>query len=223
MSDATIPNRCRLVLVAFPDSDASAAAAKIKDAVAGGDVASVILAPGGASEKDFQTFCELAVPVIQSANAAAMVVDSSQIAGRAKADGVHVLGDASDLKQAVDKLSPRLIVGSAASNSRHDALEKGEQRPDYVFFGKFDGDTHPDAHPKNLEFGEWWASMIEIPCIVMGGYLPESVGEIARTGAEFAALSAAVFGEGRVPREQVARANLFLDAVGEFQGADHAG
>nr|WP_272212071.1 thiamine phosphate synthase [Marinicella sp. W31]MDC2877968.1 thiamine phosphate synthase [Marinicella sp. W31] len=69
----------------------------------------------------------------------------------------------------------------------------GELNPDYVFFGKLDGDTHPHAHPKNLELGEWWASMVEIPSIVMSGSEPASVIEAALTWAEFVAVGKAVF------------------------------
>lgn len=222
MTDAAIPNRCRLVLIAFPGAEPAHSLAQISEALGGGDVASVVLARGAAAEKDYQSFCERAVPVIQAAGAAALVVDSTQIAGRAKADGIHVTGSVSDVKDAVHLLSPRLIVGAASSGTRDDALDKGELRPDYIFFGKLDGDTHPDAHPKNLELGEWWAAIIELPCIVMGGYLPESVRSISKSGAEFAALSAAVFGEGRDPRGQVMAANALLDEAGEFEAAANA-
>ena len=197
-------------------------ASVLEDALAGGDVASVILYKSDAADRDFQTLCEKCVPIIQAAGAAALIADSSQIAGRAKADGMHVTGSAADLKDAVNAFSPRLIVGAGAKPTRDDALDKGEQRPDYVFFGKLDGDTHPDAHPKNVELGEWWASMIELPCIVMGGYLTESVKPVAASGAEFVAMSAAVFGEGRSPKDEVAKINMLLDEAGEFEEATHA-
>ncbi len=222
MSDTEIPNRCRLVLISFPSSNVAKSVAALSNALSGGDVASVILARGEYSEKDYQTFCEKAVPVVQAADAAAMVVDNSQVAGRAKADGIHITGSIADVKDVVNAFSPRLIVGASSNASRDDALDKGELRPDYVFFGKLDGDTHPESHPKNIELGEWWASMIELPCIVMGGYLPDSVTAIAKSGAEFVALSAAIFGEGRVPSEQVAAANAFLDEVGDFAEAADA-
>jgi thiamine-phosphate pyrophosphorylase len=216
------PNRCRLVLTLSPGASPDKMAAALTEALVGGDVASVILFAAGVSERDFQGFCEKCVPLIQKAGAAALIADNSQIAGRTKADGVHITGSITDLKDAMNALSPRLIVGAGAKLSRDDALDKGELRPDYVFFGRLDGDTHPEAHPKNVEMGEWWASMIELPCIVMGGYLAESVTAIAESGAEFAAMSAALFGEGRSPKDEVAKINTLLDEVGEFQEAAHA-
>lgn len=211
-------NRCRLVLVVEP----SISVTEIGKALKGGDVASVILHRGSNAEKDFQIWCETVTPIIQSAGAAALVADSTQIASRAKADGVHVTGPVAAVKEAVEKLAPRLIVGAGCNGTRDDALDKGEQRPDYVFFGKLDGDTQPDAHPKNLELGEWWAQVIELPCILMGGYALESIAAIAETGAEFAALSAAIFGEGRDPQEQVAKVNALLEEKGVFAEAANA-
>jgi thiamine-phosphate pyrophosphorylase len=211
-------NRCRLVLVAEP----SIPVTTISKALKGGDVASVILYRGAANEKDFQTWCETVTPVIQSSGAAALVADSTKVAARAKADGVHMSGSITVLKDAVEKLTPRLIVGAGTNGTRDDALDKGELRPDYMFFGKLDGDTHPQAHPKNIEMGEWWAAVIELPCIVMGGYDVESVSVIAELGVEFVALSAAIFGEGRDALEQVAKVNALLDEAGEFAEAADA-
>jgi thiamine-phosphate pyrophosphorylase len=222
LQDDIAPNRCRLVLTLSPGAAPEQMVQRLSDALSGGDAASVILFAGGASEREFQAFCERCVPLIQAAGAAALIAGATQIAGRTKADGVHVTGSAADLKDAVNALSPRLIVGAGAKPSRDDALDKGELRPDYVFFGKLDGDTHPEPHPKNLELGQWWASMIELPCIVMGGYLPESVTAIAASGAEFAAMSAAVFGEGRSPKDEVAKINALLDEAGEFEEAAYA-
>jgi thiamine-phosphate pyrophosphorylase len=213
----TPASRCRLVLIAEP----SVSVTQLGRALKGGDVASVILYRADAGEREFQTWCETVTPVIQSAGAAVLVADNTQIAARAKADGVHVGGTVAAVREAVEKLTPRLIVGAACNGTRDDALDKGEHRPDYMFFGKLDGDTHPDAHPKNVELGAWWAEVIELPCVVMGGYAVESVEAIARSGAEFVALSAAVFGEGRDPQEQVAAVNAILEEAGLFaEGAD---
>jgi thiamine-phosphate pyrophosphorylase len=53
--------------------------------------------------------------------------------------------------------------------------------------------------------------MIELPCIVMAGNEIASIEAVAATGAEFVALSSAVFAEGADPARQVAAANALLD------------
>jgi thiamine-phosphate pyrophosphorylase len=205
-------NRCRLVLIASPAGEVPATVEAIAKALKGGDVASVLLAAFGATEEKFRDWAADAVPVIQAAGAAAVIVDDTQAAGRAKADGVHISGGKDVLADAVRKFQPRWIVGTGVASSRHDALELGEERPDYFFAGKLEGDAQPEPNPKALDLAEWWAAMIEIPCIVMAGYAPESVVLAAKAGAEFVAVNAAVFGGGRDPEAAVAEINALLDA-----------
>jgi thiamine-phosphate pyrophosphorylase len=53
--------------------------------------------------------------------------------------------------------------------------------------------------------------VIQIPCIVLAGSDIASVEPVAVTGAEFVALSSAVFADGVDPKIAVARANALLD------------
>jgi thiamine-phosphate pyrophosphorylase len=208
---ALLPNRCRLVLVVSPGGEVPATLAALAAALSGGDIASVILARFDATEDAFRDFVTEAVPLIQGAGAAAVVAGDTQAAGRAKADGVHIAGRREALGDAVRKYQPKWIVGAEVRSSRHDALELGEERPDYLFVGRLDGDTHPDPDPKALELAEWWAQMVEIPCIAMAGYTAESIAAAAATGADFVAVSAAVFGQGRDPKAATESLNAILD------------
>jgi thiamine-phosphate pyrophosphorylase len=61
--------------------------------------------------------------------------------------------------------------------------------------------------------------MVALPCIVLGGSELSSVVEVAHTGADVVALSAAVFAEGVEPAAAVAQANALLDAdAPRFEG-----
>jgi thiamine-phosphate pyrophosphorylase len=204
-------NRCRLVLIVPDMADASEQATIVADALRGGDVASVIIPQYGLDDGTFQKHAEKLVPVVQAAGAAALIAGDTRVAGRAKADGLHVTGSPSELEEAIEKFVPKLIVGGGNATDRHHALEVGELRPDYVFFGKLDGDIKPEAHPKNVALGEWWASMIEIPCIVMGGTDPASVLDVAAAGVEFVALRLAVFSDPAAAPSIVAQVNALLD------------
>ncbi len=215
MSDQPPPNRCRLVLIAPPMLDA----ARLADALAGGDVASLILPAHGLDEAAFQAAAEALVPVAQQAGAAAVVAGDTRIAGRVGADGVHLEVAKAELADAIARLQPKMLVGAGGIKTRDDALELGELRPDYVFFGRFGYDNTPEPHPRNVGLAAWWASMVEIPCILLGGTSLASVEEAALTRAEFVALSAAIFGEGLDPRRQVAEANALLDQKAPRFGA----
>ena len=73
------------------------------------------------------------------------------------------------LADVIDRMQDKMMVGAGGAKTRDDALELGEARPDYLFFGRFGYDNTPDPHPRNLTLGRWWAEMIEIPCIVLAG------------------------------------------------------
>lgn len=209
MSD--IKKRCRLVLILSEGDDIAPRVAMLEGALKGGDVASVILPQYGLDDGTYQKHAEALVPVVQEAGAAALLAGDTRVAGRVQADGIHVTGPIAELTEAVEKFTPKLIVGAGNATDRHHALEVGEAQPDYIFFGRIGGDIKPEAHPKNLALGEWWASMVEIPCIVLGGSDPQSALEVAETGAEFVALGAAVFADPAQAAHVVAAVNALLD------------
>lgn len=204
-------NRCRLVLIVPDIADADEQAKIVGDALKGGDVASVIVPQYALNDSEFQKHAEKLVPIIQDAGAAALLAGDSRVVGRTKADGLHLTGPASEISEAIEKYADKLIVGGGNAADRHHALEIGEQRPDYIFFGKLEGDIKPEAHPKNVALGEWWASMIAIPCIVMGGTDPASALVVADSGAEFVALRLAVFADPARAPSIVAEVNALLD------------
>ncbi|TIX11689.1 MAG: hypothetical protein E5V46_16365, partial [Mesorhizobium sp.] len=105
------------------------------------------------------------------------------------ADGIHVEVSSQELAETIEHFQGRMMVGVGGAKTRDDALALGEARPDYIFFGRFGYDNKPEPHPRNLSLGQWWAEMIQIPCIVMAGSDLASVEAVAATGAEFVALS----------------------------------
>jgi thiamine-phosphate pyrophosphorylase len=215
MNQTTPPNRCRIVLIAPP----GIAAAPVLAALDGGDVASLILPQYDMDEASFQALAEKIVPAAQAGGIAVIIAGDTRIAGRVQADGLHVEVKAAELAQTIEDFQAKMMVGCGGAKTRDDALELGETRPDYIFFGRFGYDNKPEPHPRNLSLGQWWAEMIEIPCIVMAGNDIASVEAAAATGCEFVALSSAIFGEGVDPREAVAHANALLDETApRFEG-----
>ncbi|WP_309085043.1 thiamine phosphate synthase [Chelativorans sp.] len=201
-------SRCRLVLIAPPP--AAGEEARIEAALAGGDVASLLIPAYGADEGAFQAWAEKLAHVAQARGIAAVVAGEPRIAARIQADGVHVEGSKAELAEIITKHQSRMMVGCGGAKSRDDALELGETQPDYIFFGRFGYDTKPEPHPRNLSLGGWWAEMIEVPCIVLAGSDIASVVEVARTGVEFVAVGSAVFAAEN-PAGKVAEANALLD------------
>lgn len=190
------PSRCRIVLTLglhetaiLADFDPSSFASTFS----AGDVASLIFYGKISDPNAYQSQLGKIIPQAQSLDIACLVADNSQIAGRVGADGLHLGQDHNLIRDAIDKFSPSMMVGAGNVKTRHNALTIGELQPDYVMFGAVGGDTRDDPHPKNLALGDWWSSLVELPCIVLGGRAIESVLPVAATGAEFVALGSAIF------------------------------
>jgi thiamine-phosphate pyrophosphorylase len=198
-------NRPRLVLVASPHTSPE----RFRAALSGGDVASVILAAEGVDAETLQSSAKVLAPLAQSRDAAFIVENDTRVAGRVGADGVHVTTSIPDLRDAIASLRPRKIVGAGNLRSRHEAMEAGELNPDYVFFGRLDGDNNDGIFDKTAELAAWWAPTFVLPTVVMGGRLVASVVDGAATGAEFVALARAVF-DARDPAAAAAEANALL-------------
>lgn len=212
MSPKNNPNRCRLVLITPEKGEDEALARGVLEALEGGDIASIIIPVGDRDESSLQKFAEKFTPQAQAKGIAVIIERDTRVAGRIKADGVHIEGGGvAALAEAIEKAAGRMMIGSGGARTRDDALVLGEAQPDYIFFGRFGFDNTPETHPRNLKLGEWWAEMVSLPCIVLGGSEPKSVLEVAETGADFVAMSAAIFNGEMSPREAVAEINRLLD------------
>ena len=177
----------------------------------------MILAQQAMDETAFLSLARPFVQVAQEAGVAVILDGDTRVAGRLGVDGIQFGQDIDTLRDAIDRFTPKMMIGAANVRTRHNALVLGELEPDYLMFGKPGGDTHAEPHPKNLALGEWWASMVEIPGIVMGGTDIQGVIPIAQSGADFAALSSAIFApdssgnSGADAAQKVAETNKLLD------------
>lgn len=196
-------SRCRLCLVTPPDYSAESFVRHLSEALAGGDVASLIITAPAGDEHRLAEAAAALVPVAAARGVASLIHNDRRIAARAKADGVHVDTGFDDIAETVAALRGRGIVGAGNISTRHDALAIGDAEPDYLFFGRLDGDRDDAIFPKALDLASWWSDVTIIPAIVMGGRAVGSVEDAARAGIGFVALSAAVWNDPRGPRAAV--------------------
>lgn len=123
-----------------------------------------------------------------------IVNDSIALARRLKADGVHLGQGDGDPKDARAQLGREAQIGVTCHASRHLAMEAGERGADYVAFGAFFPSTTKETeHRPEPEILEWWSNLFEIPCVAIGGITPQNCEQLARAGADFLAVSAAVW------------------------------
>ena len=217
MSDPNRP-RTRLYLITPPEiADVDAFLKDAEAALDGGDVAclQVRVKPGGViDEAGTEAVARAVQPLCRSRDVALIINDSVDVCEKVGADGVHLGHLDMRVKDARKRLGKDLIIGATAKNSRHVAMEAGEQGADYVAFGAFfPTETKADTVPAEPELLEWWQAVMELPCVAIGGITAERAKAISLAGADFVAVSSAVWSHPGGPKAAVAAFNAALDAA----------
>lgn len=139
----------------------------------------------------------LAAPLqaICAAHDVAFIVnDDVALAKRLGADGVHLGQGDAEPRDAREELGREAQIGVTCQASKHFAMEAGEAGADYVAFGAFfDSTTKASEHRPELEILEWWSNLFEIPCVAIGGITPTNCQPLVEAGADFLAVSGAVW------------------------------
>ena len=142
-----------------------------------------------------------------------IVNDDVALAKRLGADGVHLGQGDGDVRDAREELGREAQIGVTCHASRHLAMEAGEGGADYVAFGAFfDSTTKPSEHRPEPEILEWWSTVFEIPCVAIGGITPANCAPIVAAGADFLAMSGAVWNG-----DEVAAVKAFAQRIGAEQ------
>lgn len=124
-----------------------------------------------------------------------IVNDSVALARRLGADGVHLGQDDGSVREAREALGRDAQIGVTCHASRHLAMEAGEAGADYVAFGSFfPSETKSSDHRPEPEVLRWWQGLFEIPCVAIGGITPQNCAPLVEAGADFLAVSHAVWG-----------------------------
>lgn len=140
-----------------------------------------------------------------------IVNDSIALAKRIKADGVHLGQEDGDPAEAREELGRDAQIGVTCHNSRHLAMEAAEGGADYVAFGAFFPTTTKEVkHQADLETLEMWSQFTEVPCVAIGGITPDNAKAVVEAGADFIAVSGAVWTHPEGPAAAVKAFNALL-------------
>ena len=132
--------------------------------------------------------------ICRAREVAFIVNDSVALAKRLKADGVHLGQQDGDVREAREALGREAQIGVTCHASRHLAMEAGEAGADYLAFGAFfPSETTACEHRPEPELLTWWQGLMEIPCVAIGGITPDNCGPLVEAGADFLAVSGAVW------------------------------
>jgi len=199
---------CQLYLISPPDVGGDFPD-RLERALNAGPVAAFQFRVKGLDQHEA---AQLAAPLqeICAAHDVAFIVnDDVALARRLNADGVHLGQGDGSAKDAREELGPEAQIGVTCHASRHMAMEAGEQGADYVAFGAFyPSSTKDSGHIAELELIEFWSGLFEIPSVAIGGITPDNCQPIIDAGADFIAVSGAVWNGDEVETVQAFSAKL---------------
>lgn len=202
--------QCQLYLIspldvsgAFPD--------RLVRALDAGAVAAFQFRVKDVSEHEAARLAEPLQAICAARDVAFIVNDSISLAKRIGADGVHLGQDDGTVEDARKRLGRDAQIGVTCHNSRHLAMEAGEAGADYVAFGAFfPTTTKQTEHRAEPDLLTWWQSLMEIPCVAIGGITPENCAPLVEAGADFLAVSGAVWNG-----DEAAAVRAFAKVLGE--------
>lgn len=206
MSDTSSPP-CRLYLVVPADAGPETVEA-FEQALDAGEVGATLLRCGRDGTVD-RTLARKLLAIAASHGVAFLAESDVQAADAIGADGVHIAGDEALYEAARNALGDDALVGVQCPPERHIALTLAEAGADYVAFSQMPG--RGDGKGADLdEILTWWAELVEVPVVAWLADTLEEARALARTGADFIAVSEAVWRAGKGPAEAVRALNLAL-------------
>jgi thiamine-phosphate pyrophosphorylase len=194
MPDAdAVPEGCRLYLVTPPVLDAASFRDALAAALDAGDVAAVQLRLKDLPEDALRHAIDLLRPVAQARGVALLLNDRPDLAVATGCDGAHVGQEDMPAPEA-RRLLGGLTLGVTCHASRDLAMQAGDDGADYVAFGAFFPSSTKDAPIRaDPEILQWWSELMELPCVAIGGITAANCAPLVQAGADFLAVSAAVW------------------------------
>ena len=168
--------------------------ARLERALGAGEVAAFQFRVKGIDQHEAARLAAPLQEICAARDVAFIVNDSVPLAKRLKADGVHLGQGDGDVREAREELGRDAQIGVTCHASRHLAMEAGDAGADYVAFGAFfPSETKASEHRADLGLLEWWSGLFEIPCVAIGGITPANAAPLVAAGADFLAVSGAIW------------------------------
>jgi thiamine-phosphate pyrophosphorylase len=202
---------CQLYLISPPAIDETFGAT-LEAALDAGPVAAFQLRLKGMDDHRIAALGAPLVEICRARDVAFIVNDHIGLAKRLGADGVHLGQEDGDPRDAREQLGKAAQIGVTCHDSRHLAMEAGERGADYVAFGAFfPSTTKTVEHRAEPSLLGWWTTVFETPCVAIGGITADNAEPLVAAGADFLAVSGAVWNH---PEGPAAGVRAFAGVLG---------
>lgn len=133
-------------------------------------------------------------PILAKRNIALIINDNVEIALTSGAAGVHLGADDCSIETALAQTNSDFIIGASAYDSIDIAHQAARAGADYVCFGAFFASTTKLTKTKaNPSLLRDWKNLSALPAGAIGGITPANAANIIKAGADFIAVSGAIW------------------------------
>lgn len=209
-----MPPECRLYLITPPViDDLPAFAREVENALAAGDVAALQLRLKNAPETKIEAAVAALAPITRARDVSLILNDRPDLAARLRCDGVHIGQSDGPVSSARRLMGDERIVGVTCHDSRDLGMDAAEAGADYVAFGAFfPTQTKATTARPDPEILSVWQQFMLIPCVAIGGISVDNCRPLVTAGADFLAVSSAVWTHPDGPAAAVAAFNGEIEA-----------
>lgn len=202
---------CALYVISPATVDREAFPTVLAAALDAGPVAAFQIRLKGIADDEIRRTVDVLRPIAQDRDVAVILNDRPDLAAELGCDGVHIGQDDAAYADARRLVGDDAIVGVTCHDSRHLALEAAEAGADYVAFGAFFPTvTKAAATVASTDLLAWWSETTVVPCVAIGGITPANCPPLIAAGADFLAVSNAVWSD---PEGPAAAIRAFHQAI----------
>jgi len=172
-------------------------------------IASVLLMPGDSTDEALRPVVEALRQSVQDRDIAFVIDGRPGLAAATRCDGVHTCPASPPYAECRQLVGNDAIVGYSCRNDRHDAMVHAELGADYIVFGE--GAPYRPRSARTIELIEWWAELIEVPCVALDRIAGHNARDFVEAGADFLAIGPTLWDD---PKGPVKAAQSIAAAIG---------
>jgi thiamine-phosphate pyrophosphorylase len=179
----------QIYLISPPQIELKDFSLKLEKALKTGLVPSFQLRLKNYSSPEVKKISQEIKKICDENNCLFLLNDFYEIALEIGASGVHVGIDDKKISQIRQNSPKNFVIGASCYDSKHLAMEAGEQGADYISFGAFfETQTKISRGKPTVEILNWASEILNLPIVAIGGINNKNCGELVKNGADFLAV-----------------------------------
>ncbi len=179
----------QIYLISPPQIELKDFSLKLENALKTGFVPSFQLRLKNYSPSEIKKISQEIKKICDENNCLFLLNDFYEIALEIGASGVHVGIDDKKISQIRQNSPKNFVIGASCYDSKHLAMEAGEQGADYISFGAFfETQTKISRGKPTVEILNWASEILNLPIVAIGGINDKNCVELVKNGADFLAV-----------------------------------